>query len=408
MSLLTGQPQAHHATQIGMDVRGPLICAPESIRTVFIVTLAAASAPLCAGIVLFGWRAAVVAAICIGSCANIERLYYRVTRMPALMGRSHAYLTGVLLALTLPPTAPWYVPVVASAFAIIVGKAVFGGVGHFLWQPALVGRLAAAVLFAGAMNPEYWPGLAQDRLLWGDADKGRIVDDWRKWHGSCAPENADAFVSRRSDVVLSGLRPSKASYSALAYLPPPNELPKAPPAALGQLPSMGEMLMGTVPGNIGETCAIVIVVAGLYLIYRNYLKWQLPVAVLCSAAAVAAAAPVYLAGPDDVAIEVWWPVLHQEGEVALTYVMYRLLSGGIVLSAFFLAGESTSRPTGAGGQVIFGAGIGSLAMLLQLYVNTPIPAFMAVLAMNTLTPALDSLWRPRVLGRRRFEFLRRK
>ena len=127
------------------DDHAPLIRAPEKIRTVFMVTTGAACLPLAAGILIFGWRAALVAFVSIVSCVSIERLYFRVTHSPALLGRSHAYLTGVLLALTLPPFTPWYVVLLASAFAILIGKAVFGGVGHFLWQPALVGRFAVAV-----------------------------------------------------------------------------------------------------------------------------------------------------------------------------------------------------------------------------------------------------------------------
>ena len=387
---------------------GPLLCAPEAVRTVFIVTIMAACAPLLAGILFFGWRAAVIAAVCVCSCIFIEKLYYLVTRMPALTGRTHACLTGVLLALTMPPTAPWYVALVASAFAVIVGKAVFGGVGHFLWQPALVGRLAAAVLFAGTMNPECWPVLAQDQLLWGDVRQGAHVPDGHPWRGQPAPDGADAFMVRRPDVVLKDLGPSNPQYSGIAYLPSPQKVPHAAGTALAKMPAMSDMLLGAVPGNFGETSAIMIVIAGLYLIYRNYLKWQLPVAMLVSAGVVAAAAPVFLLGADDTVITLWWPMLHEEGEVVLIYIMYRILSGGIVLSAFFLAGEMTSRPIGTTGQILFGIGAGSIAMLLQMYVATPIPAYLAVLAMNTFTPLLDRTWRPRVLGESRLDWILRR
>ncbi len=132
--------------------QAPFLRAPERARTLFLVTFFAACGPLAAGVVVFGWRAAAVAGLSIFSCALVERVYYRVTRTPALLGRSHAFLTGLLLALTLPAYVPWYVPVTASVFAIVVGKGVFGGVGHFLWQPALVGRLAVAVVFPALLS----------------------------------------------------------------------------------------------------------------------------------------------------------------------------------------------------------------------------------------------------------------
>ncbi|MHC4983359.1 MAG: RnfABCDGE type electron transport complex subunit D, partial [Planctomycetota bacterium] len=174
-------------------LEAPFLRAPENARTVFAVTLAAACAPLAAGLMLFGWRAGVVAGVSIASCAFIERLYYRVSRTPALLGRSHAYLTGALLALTLPAFVPWYVPVVASAFAIIIGKAIFGGVGHFVWQPALVGRLAVAVMFPSIMSPVDWPLLARSRLLVGDVCKVKTPEDYRAWSRQPPLRGADGF-----------------------------------------------------------------------------------------------------------------------------------------------------------------------------------------------------------------------
>jgi electron transport complex protein RnfD len=399
--------------------------APETARTVFLVTLSAASAPLLAGVLLFGWRAAVVAGVSIASCAVIERVYYRVTRTPALLGRTHAYLTGVLLALTLPAFVPWYVPVVAAAFAVILGKAVFGGVGHFLWQPALVGRLAVAVIFAGpltgnAIDPDGWGVLARSRLLIGDVREVRTVDDYRGWRRRRAPAGADGFRlqhPRRSLAKLTrGLggeegRQGEAAYSGLATAR--RDIPHASPPALrapppDRLPPVADLLLGATPGGIGQTCTIVIVVAGLYLVYRNYVRWQLPVSILLSAAAVAAIAPVRLEGPNATTDLVWFPLLIEGLDVGFTYVCYQLLVGGLVLAAFFLAPEMTSRPVTAGGQVVFGVGCGAVAMILQLYVDVAIPAYMGVLAMNTFTPVIDAMWRPRVFGRPRLAFLRRR
>ena len=405
-------PSADGASAPGVEepptlLQSPFLRAPERVRTIFLVTAAAAAMPLGAGLVLFGWRAGMVAALSIATCAVAERVYYRVAKVPALLGRTHAYLTGLLLALTLPATSPWYVPVVAGLFAIIVGKAVFGGVGHFLWQPALVGRLAVAVLFASTLNPSEWPVLAQDRLFWGDAREARSVDDFRQWAGRPAPPGADAFLLPAPADTLAGLtRMDEPPFSALAFLPDPNAVPRARPTLLRRLPPIGDLLIGARGGGLGETCILVIVLGGLYLVYRNYVKWQLPVSMLAAAAVVAAAAPIRLAGPGDLAVTVWWPALAAAPEVALLYVCYQLFSGGLFLAAFFLAPEMTSRPVTTYGQVVFGLSCGAAAMLLQLYVETPIPAYVAVLAMNTFTPLIEALCRPRVLGRRRLAWLR--
>jgi electron transport complex protein RnfD len=392
----------------------PFLRAPEGARTVFLVTLAAACAPLAAGVLLFGWRAAVVAALSVAGCATIERLYYRVTRVPALLGRTHAYLTGVLLALTLPAFVPWYVPLVAAAFAIIVGKAVFGGVGHFVWQPALVGRLAVAVMFPAQLVPLAADGsprpqavLARSHLLWGDVRRARRADDTRPWRGRPAPTDAHAFALTPPARILHGLTDrDEPSYRALVFVPA--ELRRPRPACLLQMPPIDNLFYGARPGGLGETCVLIIVVAGLYLIYRNYVRWQLPLAFLAAAWCAAAVAPIYLVGPNNVVETVWLPLLTREGAgVGFTYVNYQMLSGGLLLAAFFLATEMTSRPVTAGGQTLFGLGCGVLAMGLQLYTDLPIPGYMAVLAMNTVAPTIDRFWRPRVFGMRRFAFLRR-
>jgi Na+-translocating ferredoxin:NAD+ oxidoreductase RnfD subunit len=128
---------------------------------------------------------------------------------------------------------------------------------------------------------------------------------------------------------------------------------------------------------------------------------------LLAAWATAAIAPIYLAGPNDTVRTLWLPLLSPEGlDAALTYVNYQVMAGELALAVVLVSAEMTSRPVTTGGQVLFGLGCGTLAMLLQMYTSIPIPCMMAVLAMNTLTPTIDRLWRPRVFGTRHFAILR--
>ncbi len=367
------------------------------------VTFAAAMMPLIAGAIFFGWRAVQITIIAVISAALIERVFYKVTRTPALLGSMHGYLTGLLVGLTLPAFVPWYVPIIASGFAIIVGKAIFGGVGHFLWAPAVVGRLAVAVIFpvilttAAPNNPDLSPILARNRILGGDLLSAEPSSQAGPWPTMPAPPGADALLVKPPSAILAGLTSSaEPAYSGIARIPP--GLPHAKPTVLSKLPPMQEMIFGARPGAIGETCIAAIVIAGLYLIYRHYVKGELPLAIVASAAIVVAIAPVKLAGPNDTVMWTFFPAIREGFEVALVYVSYQVLSGGLLLAAFFLAPEMTSRPVTTGGQILFGCGVGSLAMLGQLYTPIPIPAFMAVLIMNTFTPVIDAMWRPRVLG----------
>jgi len=390
----------------------PFIRAPEGARTVFLVTVFAVCGPLLGGIVLFGWRALITAALAVASCVITERLYYRVTRIPALLGRSHSVLTGVLLALTLPAFVPWFVPVVAGAFAIIVGKAVFGGVGHFVWQPAIVGRLAVAVLFPAMLTVSdarfhnRLPVLAQNRLLVSDIRDAAFGNDTAGWRGRAAPNGKDAVLLTPPTEILRGLTDRNApAYSALVRRPA--DQPDAKPAGLLQMPTMENLFYGARPGGLGETSILLLIVACLYLVYRNYLKWELPFSMLLAAWVTVAVAPIYLAGPNDTVQAHWLPLLSSEGfGAAVTYVNYQIVSGSLALAITLVSVEMTSRPVTTGGQVLLGLGCGVLAMLMQLYTTVPIPCLMAVLVMNTLTPTIDRFWRPRVFGTRHFAIFR--
>lgn len=376
----------------------PFLRAPEASRNIFRVVFLAACGPLAAGVVFFGWQALMVAALSVLGCVAAEGLYYRVTRTPALLGRSHAVLTGLLLALTLPPFVPWYVPLAGAVFAIIVGKALFGGVGHFLWQPALVGRLAVTVIFAPPLlaepllNRPNWPVLAQNRLAVGDIDKVNTSFPYRQWRGTPAPPDADALARPRPRELLRQL--------TLPVEDPPDSIR----AALRRMPPAWDLLCGAHGGGIGETCAVVIIVAGLYLIYRHYVRGHLPGMFILAAALTAAVAPLRTGPAGE---WVWLPFRSEGYDVGFVYVAYHLACGEIMLAAFFLATEMTSRPLTAPGQAIFGGLCGTAAMLMRLYMTFPIPAYAAVLLANTLAPALDAIVRPRVFGQRRWPDWRR-
>ncbi|MDY7010668.1 MAG: RnfABCDGE type electron transport complex subunit D [Planctomycetota bacterium] len=370
----------------------PFLHAPETSRGIFVTIFVAACVPLGAGVVFFGWRALLVTFLSVAGCVATESAYYRVTRTPSLMGRMHAAVTGLLLALTLPASAPWYVPLTGAAFAIIVGKAIFGGVGHFLWQPAIVGRLAVTVIFAPPLfsanlaSPPTWPLLGPDRIVMGDAHSLKTPSTYRQWRGTPAPPGADAFAlprpqRRLRELTLPTGRPPASISSTLRHMPP-----------------AWDLISGAHGGGIGETCAIAIIIAGLYLIYRNYVRGHLPGMFILAAAATAAIAPIRTG---DGTSWQWLPIVSEGLDVGFTYVAYHLLCGELLLAGFFLAGEMTSRPVTAPAQAVFGFLCGAGAILLRMYLPIPIPAYAAVLICNTLTPLLDATIRPWALGKSR-------
>jgi len=266
--------------------------------------------------------------------------------------------------------------------------------------------LAVAVMFPLTLNPAGWGLLGQNKVLVGDITHARRVDNYHGWRGSPAPQGADAFLLRPPEQILSGLsRTTRPQFSGLRR---PASIPLAKPAVLLSLPPINDLLYGARPGGIGETCAVVILVCGVYLVYRNYVKWQLPLGFIAAAWCILAIAPIRFAAPNQTIRVVWFPISAEGFDAGFTYVNYQLFSGELLLGAFFLATEMTSRPVTAGGQLLFGVGCGVVAMLLKLYVNVPIPCYMGVLAMNTLTPTIDRIWRPRVFGMRAFQRIFRR
>lgn len=415
----------------------PFLHAPEKSRSIFLVIFSAACVPLGAGVVFFGWRALIVAALSVTTAVATETLFARIFNAPALQRRSHAALTGLLLALTLPAIVPWYVPVTGAFLAIFLGKVIFGGVGHFLWQPALVGRLLVAVIFA----PPVWatdvfhqaddtlPVLTRDRIIFGDVRDSRPAPAGQvRWNTTHSDNKADAIRMGRpcrplrdlteaptepvvapndtSQPAAAGTTPGKTSSAPAAdplFAPPSAadaetiEQPGRIVDALRQMPPLEDQIVGAYGGGLGETCAIAILVAGLYLVYRGYVHGQLPGLFLLAAAVTAAAAPIR----NNVGDWQWWPLLAEGADAGAVYVASQLVCGEIMLAAWFLATEMTSRPVTPPAQAVFGVLCGVLAILLRMYTSAPTPVYAAVLLANTFTPLLDGI-RPRVLGRRRW------
>ncbi|MCK4850463.1 MAG: RnfABCDGE type electron transport complex subunit D, partial [Phycisphaerae bacterium] len=176
------------------------------------------------------------------------------------------------------------------------------------------------------------------------------------------------------------------------------------------LPPLADTVVGCTGGGLGETSVVAILLGGIFLIYRGYVRWQLPVSFLFAAAVSAALLPMPLGPSGEL---VWFPALSgmsQAGAanglgdwwrllaVGLSYVSFHLCSGGLMLAAFFLANDMATRPIRLSGQIIFGLGAGVLTIVARIYggwAMAPLGAYSALLVMNTLTPLIDWLTRPK-------------
>ncbi len=365
--------------------KAPLLLAPQNTSDLRRTALAASSAVMIAGIVLFGRSATVVAAISIASCVSLQWILWHYTGRRSLESVLQACLTGVLIAITLPPFVPWYVPVLAALVAIVVGKAIFVRARRCMWTPALLGRLAVALIIpAGIINPQTWPAPSETtEAAWATFDIGHKQEPLPR-------------------TVLSGLSCAENTpYSAL--LQRSDESAPAGTIALTALPDPGAMLTGRRAGAIGETCAVMILAACALLVYRNCVRWQLLATMAVAAISVAAIAPINLLGPGESVRTVWLPIWCEGLDVGIIYCAYQILADEIPLAIFIVAIGLSARPIDPRAQIAFGAAIGAVAMLMQLYLPVPVPAYLAVLVIGIFSPQFDAL-----LARRPFGLSRRK
>jgi len=301
-------------------------------------------------------------------------------------------MMGILVVFMLPANCGIKIAVFGAVTAIVVGKQFFGGLGHYVWHPALVGRLVVQIFFSGALSRNTGPLLSRNRIFLGDINEvGKETASWFHvdWFQSIPPPQHDGWIISRPVEALRIFDEMQCKESAgrmSRYL-------------LDHLPSLEHCVLGATPGGIGETCAVVLILVGLFFIYRGYVAWKLPAVFLGAAYLAAMLLPIVVESPQTGdGTMILFPFLSGGPAVGLTYVHYQIFSGGLLLGATILAGDMTSRPITTRGQVVFASGAGILTMIFRLYTPMAIPCYAGILVMNSLTSTLDRFSRPR--GRR--------
>lgn len=344
-------------------VAGPYTHAGTTVtRTMGLVMLALTPATLFA-MVQFGWPAIFLFLATLAAAVVAEAVCLRIAGKPLrpFLLDGSALLSGWLLALALPPWAPWWIGVVGSMIAIVVAKQVFGGVGQNLFNPAMVARVALLISFPLEMT-----SFVEPNPLFSAQAPG-ILDGLAITFGS--PQAGAHFDAATSATVLGHVRTELGQGLTL-----PQILPDSFSAFSGTV--------GSEPGSMGETSALLILPGGLFLLYKRVIGWQIPVAMLgaiaLSAGLMNLADPQHFAGP-----------------------LYHLLSGATLLGAFFIATDPVTSPVSARGQILFGAGCGLLVYVIRTWTAYPEGVAFAVLMMNAATPLIDHWMRPRIYGRDR-------
>jgi len=258
-----------------------------------------------------------------------------------------ALLTGLLLALTLPPGIPLWMAFVGGAVSIGLGKAVFGGVGSNMFNPALVGRAFLQAAFPVAMTS--WPAVS----------------------------SADRFVSASS------------SLFAFPFMTPTVDgISSATPLSArffdGVSAPLQDLLIGNTSGSLGETAGLLILVCGAYLAIRRVFNWRIPLAIFGSVILLTS-------------------ILYQIDPEIYPGAGFHLFAGGMMLGAVFMATDPVTSPLTQKGCWIFGAGIGVMAVVIRQWGGLPEGVMYAVLLMNAMTPLIDRFTQARTFGSTRSE-----
>ena len=285
----------------------------------------------------FGISALLQVATAVIVCVATER----ATGKGGAIADGSATITGLLLALTLPAGFPLWMTALGSAFAILFGKQVWGGLGHNVFNPALVGRAFLQAAFPVAITTWPTPG--------------------------------GSFLSLKGDLF------------ALPFTHPlPDAVTSATPLGLlkfeGKGTSLLDLIVGSTGGSLGETAALVILAGGLYLAWRGYLNWRIPLSILITVTAVSGI--IHLADPGK------------------PHPLFMLFSGGLMLGAVYMATDMVTAPITNLGKWVFGAGIGILVVVIRIWGGLPEGVMYAILFMNALTPFINRATQPRVFGTR--------
>ncbi|MGI5875810.1 MAG: RnfABCDGE type electron transport complex subunit D [Dethiobacteria bacterium] len=292
----------------------PHINSPENIRDIMVDVLVALFPAALMAVFLFGYRALVTMIVAMFFSMITEAI---ILRRGNIFGDGSAAVTGLLLAMTLPPGSPWWVTAMGSIVAIAIGKQIFGGLGSNIFNPALVGRAVLVV-------------------SWGTYLAG---DVWLK-------PMPFTFVA---DAV------TKAS-------------PLISPAGFWDL------FIGAVPGALGETSALALIVGAIWLYLRGHIDWRIPGGFIGVVFIFGFFSGGFSAG------------------------IYHILAGGVLLGAFFMATDMVTSPITNTGKIVFGIGCGLVTMLIRLFGAMPEGVTFGILLMNGLTPLIDNLTIPRKFG----------
>lgn len=313
----------------------PHIASPETGQKIMLWVVAALAPSALWAAISMGIPAIVTLVSCIGSSLLTEFAWNKIARKPLTLLDGSGLVTGLLLAMTMPPRTPWWISVAAGIVAIGLGKMIFGGLGWNIFNPALVGRAFATLSWAG--------------VLAAQADRG-----WFRTLSLPAIGDFDAVSGATRLGLAAADRAANGAYGfdlAAQYQP---------------------LLWRNLEGSLGEVSAALLILGGLVLIWRGIIDWRIPAGYVSTMAVLS-----WAFGTDPI---------------------FSVLAGGVMLGAFFMATDYVTSPMSKNGRLVFGVGCGIFNAVGRSFGSMPEVTTFAILFMNGLAPMIDRFFRPRTFG----------
>ena len=301
---------------------GPHLLTRENTQTLMLDVLIALAPTTAAGVYLFGLRAAWVLCVAVVAAVLSEYIWQKLMKKTVTVTDLSALVTGLIVGLNMPAGVALWIPALGSAIAIILVKQLFGGIGHNFMNPAMFAR---AFLLAS------WPARMTSFLL-----PERLLGASEAAHGVDMVSGATPLVTNARNIPMS------------------------------------DLLLGNIPGTIGEVCKVAILIGLVYLLVVKVISWHVPVFFVGTVALMS-----WLVGSDP---------------------LVAILSGGVLFGAVFMATDYVTNPMQKIGQCIFGLGCGAMVVIIRSWGNYPEGVTYAILFMNCLTPLIDRFSGRRVYG----------
>ncbi len=314
----------------------PHLLTEESVPKIMRSVVIALSPATVMGVYLFGIHALLVVLICTGSAVAIEAICQRALGRKITLSDWSATVTGLLMALNLPPGSPWWIAFLGSGIAIVLGKQIYGGLGHNPFNPVLVARVILLISFPVQMTTWWQPRVPFFKI----AD---VVT------------TATPLGEMKTHLML---RESLEGFKMGGLVDP---------------------LVGNIGGCIGEVSAIALALGGIYLLARKVISWHTPAAFLGT---------VFLT-----TVFVW--VLNPERFIN---PFFHLFTGGLFLGAVYMATDLVTSPVTKSGMILFGVGCGFITFVIRVFGGYPEGVSFSILLMNAATPLIDRFTAPKPFG----------